>query len=60
MIRVGRIRLSAAAVWLPRSVSSKCPAIILADRRTARVPGRIVLLIVSITTMNDISAEGVP
>jgi hypothetical protein len=32
----------------------------LADRRTASVPGRIILLIVSIITMNDIRAEGVP
>lgn len=32
----------------------------LADRRTASVPGRIILLMVSIITMNDIRAEGVP
>jgi hypothetical protein len=32
----------------------------LADRRTASVPGRIVFLIVSIITINDIRADGVP
>jgi len=32
----------------------------LADSRTARVPGRIVFLIVSITTIKDMRAEGVP
>jgi len=32
----------------------------LAARRTARVPGRIMLLIVSINTIKGISTEGVP
>jgi hypothetical protein len=36
------------------------PAIIFAVRRTASVPGRIRLLIVSIITMNVISMVGVP
>lgn len=45
---------------LPRRVSNKCPAIMLAASRTAKVPGRIRLLIVSIITMNGISMVGVP
>jgi len=44
----------------PRSVNSKWPAIILAVRRTANVPGRIRFLIVSMMTMNVISIVGVP
>lgn len=44
----------------PKRVISKCPAIILADSRTAKVPGRIMLLILSIHTINGINMEGVP
>jgi hypothetical protein len=44
----------------PNKVNNKCPAIILADSRTAKVPGRIILLIVSINTINGIRTEGVP
>ena len=44
----------------PRSVNNKWPAIILAERRTARVPGRIIFLIVSISTIKGIKTEGVP
>lgn len=44
----------------PSSVSNRCPAIMFAVRRTASVPGRIRLLIVSITTINGISMVGVP
>jgi hypothetical protein len=44
----------------PSKVSSKCPAIIFAVKRTASVPGRIKLLIVSMITMNGISIVGVP
>lgn len=44
----------------PNKVNSKCPAIILAVSRTASVPGRITLLIVSIQTIKGIRAEGVP
>jgi len=58
--RVAKVKLVAAAVWFPRRVSNKWPAIILADKRTARVPGRIIFLTVSIITINDIRAEGVP
>lgn len=44
----------------PRRVINKCPAIILAANRTAKVPGRITLLIVSIHTINGIRTAGVP
>jgi hypothetical protein len=44
---------------LPRSVSTRCPAIMFAVNRTARVPGRIMFLTVSLHTMNGISAAGV-
>jgi hypothetical protein len=43
-----------------RSVSKRCPAIMFAVNRTARVPGRIMFLTVSIHTINGISAAGVP
>jgi len=44
----------------PCNVSSKCPAIIFAVRRTASVPDRINLLIVSMITINGINMAGVP
>jgi len=44
----------------PSRVSNRCPAIMFAVSRTANVPGRIRLLIVSIITMNGISIVGVP
>lgn len=44
----------------PNSVNRRCPAIILAESRTASVPGRIMFLIVSIRTINGISTGGVP
>lgn len=45
---------------LPSNVNKRWPAIILADKRTARVPGRIIFLIVSIITIKGIRTEGVP
>lgn len=45
--------------WFPNSVISKCPAIMFAINRTARVKGRIILLIVSINTINGIKVVGV-
>jgi len=45
---------------LPNKVNNRWPAIILADSRTARVPGRIIFLMDSINTINDIRADGVP
>jgi hypothetical protein len=53
-------------VWLidgplfPNMVCSKCPSIIFAVKHTARVPGRIRLLIVSMITINGINIGGVP
>lgn len=44
----------------PKRVSNKWPAIILAESRTAKVPGRIMFLIVSIKTINGINTGGVP
>lgn len=45
---------------LPNNVKIKWPAIILADRRTAKVKGRIILLIDSIQTIKGIKTLGVP
>jgi hypothetical protein len=44
----------------PIKVINKCPAIILAVKRIANVPGRIIFLIVSINTIKDIRVPGVP
>lgn len=44
----------------PNRVNKRCPAIILADSRTASVPGRIRFLTVSISTINGIRGPGVP
>lgn len=49
----------ATVVWLPNKVIKRWPAIMLAARRTARVPGRITFLIVSIKTIKGMSATGV-
>lgn len=45
---------------LPNKVNKRWPAIIFAVKRTAKVPGRIILLIVSIQTMKGIKILGVP
>jgi hypothetical protein len=44
----------------PKRVNNKCPAIIFAESRTARVPGRMIFLIVSIRTIKGINTGGVP
>lgn len=44
----------------PNRVINKCPAIILAVNRIAKVPGRIIFLMVSIQTIKAINIEGVP
>jgi len=44
----------------PRRERRRWPATMLAANRTARAPGRIRLLIVSIITIKAISAPGVP
>ena len=45
---------------LPSKFSSKCPSIIFAVKRTASVPGRIRLLIVSMITIKVINMVAVP
>jgi hypothetical protein len=54
------IYLDALLILFPSSLINKCPAIILAVKRTASDPGRIKLLIVSMHTINGISTAGVP
>jgi hypothetical protein len=56
---VSRVSESLGPVF-PRRVIRRCPAIIFAASRTASVPGRITLLIVSIQTMKGIRTAGVP
>jgi len=51
------LRLESA---FPSKVISKCPAIKLAVSRTHRVIGRMMLLVSSIRTINDINTTGVP
>jgi hypothetical protein len=45
---------------LPSKDNSRCPAIMFAVNGTASVPGRMMLLIVSMMTINDINIDGVP
>lgn len=59
-ISLAKMILEAIAVWLPNSVISRCPATILAIKRTDRVIGRIRFLMVSIKTIKGINAPGVP
>lgn len=44
----------------PKRVIRRWPAIILADKRIASVPGRITLLMDSMHTINGMSTGGVP
>jgi hypothetical protein len=60
VIRMGRMDVGFLLLCSLRIVSRRCPAIMFAARRTARVPGRIMLLIVSMHTMKDIRNGGVP
>lgn len=60
MIRRDTINIERELPVLPKSVSKRWPAIILADNRTASVPGRIIFLIVSINTIKGINTGGVP
>jgi len=53
------MKLDETAVWLPSRVIKRCPATILAIRRTAKVKGRIMFLIDSIRTIKGIRAPGV-
>ena len=58
-IREARIKFDETAVWFPKRVMSKCPATILAIRRTAKVRGRIILLMDSIKTIKGMRGVGV-
>lgn len=53
-------RILSLTIAFPSSVIRRCPAIRLAVSRTHRVIGRIIFLVSSIITMNDISTAGVP
>lgn len=46
--------------WEPNNVNNKWPATILAANRIESVPGRIILLTVSIITITGIKTLGVP
>lgn len=52
------MKLNFSEISLRRD-NNKCPAIILADKRTANVNGRIRLLVVSIITIKEARARGV-
>lgn len=43
-----------------RRVNKRCPATMLAIKRTDKVTGRMIILTVSINTIKDIKARGVP
>jgi hypothetical protein len=43
-----------------KRVNKRCPAIMLAAKRTERVIGRMMLLIISMRTMKGIRGAGVP
>jgi len=46
--------------WPPSNVNRRWPATILAANRTAKVPGRITILTLSINTITGIRRPGVP
>jgi hypothetical protein len=58
--RIIKRKLESIGPFEESSVINKCPAIIFAVNRTARVPGRIKFLIVSINTIKGIRIGGVP
>lgn len=47
-------------IWLPSKVKRRCPAIILAAKRTESVIGRIIFLTNSMSTIKGIRTAGVP
>jgi len=59
-MRSGIIQVFSIGPILPRRVRRRCPAIIFAISRTARVPGRMRLLIVSMHTINGTRRVGTP
>ena len=60
IINIDTINVIIDGPVFPNSVIKRCPAIIFAVSRTAKVPGRIIFLIVSIHTINGIRTPGVP
>lgn len=58
MIKINLFLISGPV--FPRRVRRRCPAIILAVNRIARVLGRIIFLISSIHTIKGIRRLGVP
>lgn len=54
-----KIKKDALDVWFPNKVINRWPAIMLADNRIARVKGRMIKLIDSISTIKGINKEGV-
>lgn len=59
-IKIDKIDKDNEGPVLPRRVKSKWPAIMFAANRTAKVPGRITFLMVSISTINGMRTKGVP
>lgn len=59
-INITGVNLISEVIPDPTSLSSKCPAIILATSRIERVNGRINRLTSSISTIRGISPKGVP
>ena len=59
IVRLNEIKDTAFLVF-PSKVNKRCPAIILGDKRIAKVPGRILFPIVSMHTINGIRIKGVP
>ena len=45
---------------LAKRVNKRCPASMFAISRSARVPGRMMFLVISIHTINGIRGPGVP
>lgn len=60
IIIIDKIILLISVDLFPNNLINKWPAIILAVNRTANLPGRIILLIVSINTIKGINTLGVP
>lgn len=59
-IKINSIKKDRDAPVFPSKVNKRCPAIILAESRIAKVPGRIIFLIVSMQTIKGIKIVGVP
>jgi len=59
-IEVGINKIGVASLVSLRRLKRRWPAIILAVRRTESVVGRIILEIVSISTIKNLKAIGVP